>query len=323
MHTPSFSSLNALVRPTLAGAAALLAAIVTLSASGARTPQDASQAQDAAAQAKDRPVRVASYNIHHGSGNDTCTPPTPSTPPSAECALNLERIGDVIRDLDVDVIGLQEVDRFWGRSGVVDQPAALARQLRMHVCYGANLDHQPDNHASQPHQYGTAILSRRPILSCENSLLPRANPNSEQRGLLHARINVRGVPLHFYNTHLHTQAADRAVQIPALDALVSDTAPAIIVGDFNAQPTEAPLAPLQARFQDLWPTIGSGNGFTFPASPTTPPNRRIDYIFLSRDITATGAAVAIDVTTTMAADHLPLVADALLPGSAVGIGHDR
>lgn len=283
-------------------------------------PRAQSQAQP---EAGDRALRVASYNIHHGSGNDTCTPPAPSTPPGADCALRLDRIADIIRDMDVDVIGLQEVDRLWARSGGVDQAARLSRDLRLFPCYAANLDHQPDNHATQPHQYGTLILSKHPILACGNTLLPKANPASEQRGLAHALINVRGVPTHVYNTHLHTALADRAVQITAIDTLISGTTPAILLGDFNAQPTESTLAPLQARFQDVWTTVGTGPGFTYPAAPAATPNRRIDFIFATRDITVSDAAVVITPDTSMAADHYPLVTNVLVPGSAVGVGRER
>ncbi|HSK08382.1 MAG TPA: endonuclease/exonuclease/phosphatase family protein, partial [Vicinamibacterales bacterium] len=83
-------------------------------------------------QAKPRSLRVMTYNIHHGSGNIECT----NVPGEAECALDLDAIAEVIRMHDADVVGLQEVDRFWRRSGTVDQPAYLAKVLGMHYCYG-------------------------------------------------------------------------------------------------------------------------------------------------------------------------------------------
>lgn len=120
-----------------------------------------------------RAVRLMTYNIHHGAGNDTCTPPPPTTPPQPDCGLDLQRIATVIRSYDPDLVGLQEVDRFWTRSASVDQPAWLAAELGMHACYGANLQHAPDRHSTIDHEYGTAILSRYPILDCKNTLLPK------------------------------------------------------------------------------------------------------------------------------------------------------
>lgn len=261
-----------------------------------------------------RPLRVASYNIHHGSGNDTCTPPPVTTPPAAECALNLERIADIVRGLDLDVVAFQEVDRFWARSGYVDQAARLGELLRMNVCYGGNLDHQADNHADRPHQYGTLILTKRPLLSCGNTLLPRAATNTEQRGLLHAVVKAHnGARVHIYNTHLHTTVAERTVQVPAVDALIGQTSPSILLGDLNAQPTETTLAPLQARFQDAWVAAGMGDGFTYPAAPDAAPNRRIDYAFITSDLVTTDASVEITPDTSMAADHYPLVIRVRVP----------
>lgn len=274
-------------------------------------------------QAGPRPLVVMTYNIHHGTGNAPCTPPPPSTPPSPDCGLDLDGIAAVIRAEDPDVVGLQEVDRFWARSGGVDQPAYLAEELGMFYCYGANLDHQPDNHASVPHQYGTAILSKRPILECANTLLPRTG-TGEQRGLLAARINVRGVPLMFLNTHLHTTLADRVVQVQAIAGWVQGVAdPIVLVGDFNARPTETSLPPLYDVLNDAWVEAGSGNGYSFPSEPGVPPNRRIDYIFVSPDVTASSILVAERPQTAMASDHYPVTAIVELPGSAVGIGPQK
>ena len=88
---------------------------------------------------------------------------------------------------------MQEVDRFWARSANEDEPAALSAALGLeHYCYAANLDHPPDTHSNVPHQYGTVILSRFPILECSTTPLRRTGTN-EQRGLTLAVINVRGV----------------------------------------------------------------------------------------------------------------------------------
>lgn len=284
-------------------------------------------------QAGPRPLRAMTYNIHHGSGNDDCTPPPVTRPPSTECAFNLDRIAQVIREQAPDIVALQEVDRFWGRSGMTDQPALLAAALEMQPCYGANLDHNPDSHSSVPHQYGTLILSKFDILECRNTFLPSTRPatdttpavNREQRGLLEVLVNVRGVPLRFYNTHYeHTsQYFDvRAAQINATIAHVGDfEEDTILAGDLNAQPTAAEIQPLFAVFRDTWPIAKPGSpGYTIAAAPDVEPTRRIDYLLLSHHVTVVGAEVIIDPLTRMAADHYPVRGDFTLPGAHVGIG---
>jgi len=131
----------------------------------------AAQAQEP--QAKPRELRVMSYNIKHGQTNTPCTQPPriPGQDPFPDCNLNLQASIDVIRAQDPDIVGMEEIDRFWARSGYVDEPARSRPGLGMeHYCYAANLNHPADSHSSIPHQYGVLIVSRFPILECTNTL---------------------------------------------------------------------------------------------------------------------------------------------------------
>src|SRR5699024_10019694 len=94
-------------------------------------------------------LRVMAYNTHHSAGNDECEDPETAEGeiPEAECALDLPRLADVILAEDPDIVALQEVDRFWARSGSADQPEEFSNLLDMDVCFGANLTHEPDDHA--------------------------------------------------------------------------------------------------------------------------------------------------------------------------------
>ena len=62
----------------------------------------------------------------------------------------------------------------------------------MHVVFGANLDLEPPSPGTPRRQYGTAVLSRYPIISWSNTLLPKGDPAEEQRGLLSAVLSVHG-----------------------------------------------------------------------------------------------------------------------------------
>ncbi len=192
--------------------------------------------------AKDRPLRILTYNIHHGTGNLECLPGE-TTP--RDCDFDLARIAEVIRSQEPDLVALQEVDRFWARSAYTDQPELLTDVLGMKGCYGANLTLSPDAESDMPRQYGVLILSRFPILACENTFLPSVQPGDppverEQRGLLKVIVNVRGVPLTFYDTHLeHTSTYQdvRAAQVEAIYQLVGNfNGPTILAGDLNAEP---------------------------------------------------------------------------------------
>jgi endonuclease/exonuclease/phosphatase family metal-dependent hydrolase len=107
-----------------------------------------------------RPLRVASYNVHHGA--------------AADCVVDLERIAQVLESLDLAVIGIQEIDRHWSeRSNFVDQPGWLAERLGMYHVFAANLDRPPLEPGQPNRQYGTTVLSRFPITSWHNTLLPK------------------------------------------------------------------------------------------------------------------------------------------------------
>jgi len=233
-------------------------------------------------------VTAMAYNIHHGEGTDG--------------VLDLDRIAQVIRASGADLVALQEVDRHWSeRSLLADQAAELGAALDMEVAYGANLDHDPAAPGQPRRQYGTAILSRHPILASRNIPLP--NIGGEQRGLLEAVVAVDGLRTRVYSTHFqHNNAVERRLQADAVRELIgTPDDPVLLMGDLNAVPEAPELAGLLPAFRDA----AAGAGPTYPAEA---PDRRIDYVLVSPWVEVTGA----EVLSTPASDHLPVVADLLL-----------
>lgn len=240
------------------------------------------------------PLRVMTFNIHHGAGTDD--------------VLDLEHTARVIEESGAEVIGLQEVDRHWGeRSAFVDEAAWLAERLGMEVVYGANLDEDPAEPGQPRRQYGTALLSAYDIVRSKNTYLP-AFEGSEQRGLLETMINVDGTMVRVYNTHLqHDDAAERLVQAEAiLQRLPGGRQPIVLVGDLNAVQGTPEIETLERRLVDAWTVVGEGDGYTIPVDA---PNRRIDYVMTSANV----EPVAAEVVATDASDHLPVVVDLLVP----------
>lgn len=276
---------------------ALIVAAAVALASGTSAAQERPHAPD-------RPLTAMSYNIHHGA--------------DAKENLDLERIAAEIRRQDPGVVALQEVDHHWsGRSDFEDQARELAAELEMHYVFGANLDRDPAEPGQSRRQYGTAILSEYPILESQNTLLPRPE-GGEQRGLLQALINAKGVPVRLYNTHLqHDSAVERSAQVEAITEHIGEfEEPTLLMGDLNARPEAPELQPLFTRFDDAWAEAGQGPGFTIsPANPYA----RIDYVLVSPDISASKARVP----RTLASDHLPVVAELLIPGDRVGFEGSR
>lgn len=288
-----------------------IAALLWCGAGNAQTPSSLSDPGEGRAD-----LRVMTYNIHHGAGNEECAPRAAGSAPAADCGLNLERIAEVIRDAKADIVGLQEVDRFWTRSGGVDQPRVLAQLLAMSVCFGPNLQLPAEGTVGVPREYGTAILSRFPLRDCRNTHLARVSDANERRGLLSAEVETPNGRVRVMVTHLSVVAADRAPQTEELAKAVADSRlPTILMGDLNTRPDAESLRPLLARTRDLWTLAGQGAGLTSPAHPQRQPRSRIDYILVSPGIGTSGIEVVLNDVTRMASDHYPILARIHLGGA--------
>jgi len=239
-------------------------------------------------------LRVVTFNIHHGA--------------DAAGVLDLERIGHVLEQLRPDLALLQEVDRFWPRSGGVDQAAVLAGTLGLHAAFAPAMVLPPDPPGGPDREYGHMILSRWPLEQVHRIPLPCA-PDEEPRMLLHARAAVPGGPVTIAGTHLDPASAEvRLAQVRAIIVeLPGQGGPVILAGDLNEAPGADSLALLQLRLSDAWEQGGDGgDGLTFVGDGADPHAARIDHILMS-GFTCTAACVA--EAGRGASDHLPLLAE--------------
>jgi endonuclease/exonuclease/phosphatase family metal-dependent hydrolase len=258
-------------------------------------------------------MRVMSWNIRSGFGSF-------DVPEAKRGESMLPGVSETIADTGVDIVGLQEVDRFWDRSGGVDQPRWLGEQLGMEWRYAANMIPSGGAPEDGSPQYGIALLSRWPILEHEHVLLPTPE-GWEQRGALLAVIELpNGMRMSVVNTHLQVDGArgsaadQRAAGAEGIIDLVRSRAlPAIVMGDLNAEPGRDELRCLtnaQSGFQDCWAVANPGEaGLTIPASPMSRPEARIDYIFATRELAVRSCEVVTNDSTRIASDHYPVVAD--------------
>lgn len=197
--------------------------------------------------------RILSYNIHHGEGMDGIT--------------DLERIAALIRDIDPDLVALQEVDSVVERTGGVDQATVLGELTGMTPVFGEFMPYQGG-------KYGMALLSAWPIIQTGNIRLPDGD---EPRTALSAIVaspasgrELRLVGIHFYRTE-----AERLAQAQQLEAHLSDeTRPTILAGDFNSEPGGTVMEWLAER----WHIVPKGaDNLTFSSFD---PVKEIDFILL-------------------------------------------
>jgi endonuclease/exonuclease/phosphatase family metal-dependent hydrolase len=226
-------------------------------------------------------VRVLSYNLHFGF--------------DVRGWSDLEGVARAIEGTGAEVVGLQEVSRGWYVNGSTDMLGWLQRRLRMpYVRFAGASDAI----------WGNAVLSRYPIVGGEVVRLPREGVPLARNAL---RVSVdlgAGRHLDVVVTHLHhlegpDGARVRLAQLPRLLELVAGRPATVLLGDFNAEPGSAEIALVRAAgLADAFLAGGGGRGdeLTWPSDR---PDRRIDYLWLSPDLAASGFA-ATDAT---ASDH--------------------
>lgn len=227
-------------------------------------------------------VRVVTYNIKHGRGNDD--------------VVDLERTANVLRPLRPDIVGLQEVDRNVTRSGRVDEPAHLGTLLGMHHAFGAFMDYQGG-------EYGLAILSRYPITSARSIRLPDGN---EPRVALVVEVQLPGGrTLSVVNVHFDWVDDDgfRFAQASALAAELDRLmTPYVLLGDFNDTPESRTLALFKTRAAEA--AKPASDHLTFPS---TGAEKEIDFIFRSPASMFDAREVRV-VHEPLASDHRPVLA---------------
>ncbi len=198
----------------------------------------------------DPEITIMSYNIHHGEGTDG--------------VFDLQRIADLILEHEPDVVALQEVDVGTYRSSRVDQARRLADLTGMEVVFGEFMEYDGGT-------YGMAILSRLRLLESYNHRLPRG---PESRTALTVKVRMpNGQPLWVSGIHFYRTEQERLAQAQRLlRILANETAPVILVGDFNSRLGDPVMERVEEEFS-VPRKFGPPNTF-----PSDLPDREIDFV---------------------------------------------
>ncbi len=155
-------------------------------------------------------IKLVSYNIRFGLGLDQ--------------RINLERTAKAIQD--ADIIALQEVERFWKRSGMTDQPEILSEHLKdFYWSYCPAFDVDASERldgviVNRRRQFGTMILSRWPIIMSRSIVFPKLGTVHEfnmDTGAIECIIDTPSGTLRVYSVHLSAiSKQDRLLQLDYL-----------------------------------------------------------------------------------------------------------
>lgn len=156
-------------------------------------------------------LRVASYNIHNG----------------CDVGHDFSVLAKDIVDFGVDICGFQEVDLYAARSKNQNSMKAISDASGYpYYAFIRALDFGKGG------QYGTAILSKYPILRYE--VIPLVSDGYEPRSCGHAVIDVNGETVNFFNTHVSFENKEiRARQLEQLKPILAEHESYILTADFN------------------------------------------------------------------------------------------
>jgi endonuclease/exonuclease/phosphatase family metal-dependent hydrolase len=212
----------------------------------------------------------------------------------------LDLVTEALRDLDADVIALQEAS--WSRSrGEV--ASRLAGRLGLHHTYAPSsmrlFDTSWFNRAAaalMDFSEGPAILSRFPIARSEVHKLPRCGRRLDPRVLLYVELVTPAGMLPVFSTH----TSGHACHAEAVAAIVRERRgdlPGVLMGDLNAVESSAAITTLVAE-AGLVDAFRAKNpdapGFTVWQPVTAPERRafrRVDYVLMAPGRLFPGAVV--------------------------------
>ena len=227
---------------------------------------------------------------------------------SKENASSITMIAKMIKELDADIVGMNEVDSCTTRTGRVNQAKNLAEMLGDWSYVLATL------YPYKEGGYGNAIvMSPDYKLIGKNKIqLPRESTSHEIRSCAVAK-NEKFV---FMATHLEFKsnsarvAGAKAITDWAVNNYGKSDVPVFLCGDMNCEPNDEPITELKKNW-----TMLSVTKNTYPAINS---KKCIDFIFVLKN-NANYELVASDVPTNfkygdvkVASDHLPVYVDVKL-----------
>jgi endonuclease/exonuclease/phosphatase family metal-dependent hydrolase len=240
-------------------------------------------------------IRVATYNIHKCRGLDGRVRPG--------------RILDVLREVNADVIALQEVVRVEADRPEKDQVNFMAAELGMNFQFGENRQFRGGT-------YGNALLSRYPLgAACNYDISANGR---EPRGCLRVDMNLPGgAILHVFNIHMGTAFLERREQArklvsPNILHHAELSGPRIVLGDFNEWTRGLTTRLLRQHF--IAPNLRDHmkRSRTYPGPL---PFLHLDHIYFDPTFHLNHLTLHKTRLSLMASDHLPLVADFSFPAT--------
>jgi endonuclease/exonuclease/phosphatase family metal-dependent hydrolase len=255
------------------------------------------------------PLRVATWNVENLFDEEG--EPWERPPASAQVERKLERLGAVLRELDADVVALQEVENLAILARLAAGPLAGAG-------YRAVLVEGDD-----PRGIDVGVLARAPV----RRVIAHRGERDEggaplfSRDPLEVHLETGGRRLVLVTAHLvskrdgpakdgrRERQARRLREIVDRAAAADPAAVVVLAGDLNDLPASAPLAPLlgDGAWTDVAAWLAPGAAWTYVYRGR---RERLDYVLVARRHEQLVSRVqAWALPRPQASDHRPIVVD--------------
>lgn len=193
-------------------------------------------------------IRVATYNISGGVTADKrfySKRGNVKTEARLEQARNtIEGVAQLLKEEEIEIAALQEVDTCYSGAQVFDQGQVLARQLGAELASLPLFEYHLAGLANV--RTGLATLSTAPLVRRKPIALAQREVSWKRKlkaqllgakGALHTVHEVEGTQLHVVNAHLtHDVDAQKEFELSALLDYCSKLDPVLLLGDLNTSP---------------------------------------------------------------------------------------
>jgi endonuclease/exonuclease/phosphatase family metal-dependent hydrolase len=219
--------------------------------------------------------------------------------------VRLKRIAEVLREIDADVVALQEVVGMDEVARERNQVRAIAEELGLDFRIG-------ENRRLHGAAYGNAVLSRFPIVASHNHDLSWRM--YEPRGCLEVNVlppdSDAQTTLQIFNVHLGTGFFERRYQAHRLlEVIAGDSQgslPRIILGDFNEWTRGLTTRLFNRHLNSAEPEQRLGRARTYPG---VFPLLHLDHVYYNARLELKSISVHRSRLALAASDHLPITAD--------------
>ncbi len=206
-------------------------------------------------------------------------------------------MADAIIKYDSDIVGLQEMRYEDPESNFTRQTEKLSELTGLGFHYFAKAVNIYDDDG----WFGNGFISRIPIVKAETIPIPDPEEKTGDQ-LYETRCILKAILENGYTvlcTHfgLNPDEQENAVKT-VLEHLEDEKC--ILMGDFNVEPENPVLSPIRACMKDAGDLFGN----KLLSFPSDVPHKKIDYIFVSKDV----EIISSDIPAIVSADHRPHIA---------------